>query len=166
MMEQKVNQQASIRKKWHFKGAFWRIIATPGIAFGFLWCQGVFGALSHFRESSGSVPPWALYRWAHVWRNEPRAITLSLFCRSLSLSSSIILSLSIPLPSPSIALSPSLLPPWLCPGAADRVASRCSDSGELCGRPGERAHRDAGAHLRLVLPENLPLHARAGAKTH
>lgn len=81
MMEKKVNQQGTIsEKKWHFKRAFCRIIGEPGIhgiAFGFLWCWGVFGSLSHFRQSSGAVPPWALYRWAHVWRNEPRAIILS-----------------------------------------------------------------------------------------
>lgn len=81
MMEPKVNQQGAIsEKKWHFKRAFCRIIGEPGIrgiAFGFLWCWGVFGSLSHFRQSSGAVPPWALYRWAHVWRNEPRAIILS-----------------------------------------------------------------------------------------
>lgn len=80
-MEKKVNQQGTIsEKKWHFKRAFCRIIGEPGIhgiAFGFLWCWGVFGSLSHFRQSSGAVPPWALYRWAHVWRNEPRAIILS-----------------------------------------------------------------------------------------
>lgn len=81
MMEKKVNQQGTIsEKKWHFKRAFCRIIGEPGIhgiAFGFLWRWGVFGSLSHFRQSSGAVPPWALYRWAHVWRNEPRAIILS-----------------------------------------------------------------------------------------
>lgn len=81
MMEKKVNQQGTIsEKKWHFKRAFCRIIGEPGIhgiAFGFLWCRGVFGSLSHFRQSSGAVPPWALYRWAHVWRNEPQAIILS-----------------------------------------------------------------------------------------
>lgn len=81
MMEPKVNQQGAVsEKKWHFKRAFCRIIGEPrihGIAFGFLWCWGVFGSLSHFRQSSGAVPPWALYRWAHVWRNEPRAIILS-----------------------------------------------------------------------------------------
>lgn len=81
MMEQKVNQHGAIsEKKRHFKRAFCRIIGEPGIhgiAFGVPWRWGVFGSLSHFRQSSGAVPPWAPYRWAHVWRNEPRAITLS-----------------------------------------------------------------------------------------
>lgn len=54
----------------------------------------VFGSLSHFRRSSGAVPPRAPCRWAHVWRNEPRAITrclcggvqrrLPVFCLPLS----------------------------------------------------------------------------------
>lgn len=113
-MEKKVNQQGTIsEKKWHFKRAFCRIIGEPGIhgiAFGFLWCWGVFGSLSHFRQSSGAVPPWALYRWAHVWRNEPRAIILSFsfFPPSVSLclsTSPCFLFTSFCFPSPRSPLS-------------------------------------------------------------
>lgn len=113
-MEKKVNQQGTIsEKKWHFKRAFCRIIGEPGIhgiAFGFLWCWGVFGSLSHFRQSSGAVPPWALYRWAHVWRNEPRAIILSFsfFPPSVSLclsTSPCFLFTSFCFPSPCSPLS-------------------------------------------------------------
>ena len=118
MMEKKVNQQGAIsEKKWHFKRAFCRIIGEPGIhgiAFGFLRCWGVFGSLSHFRQSSGAVPPWAPYRWAHVWRNEPRAIILSVsFFPPPSLSARLDFSLlsvylSLPPPSPSLPSFSSL----------------------------------------------------------
>lgn len=209
MMEKKVNQRGTISdKKRHFKRAFCRIIGEPrirGIAFGFLRCRGVFGSLSHFRQSSGAVPPWAPYRWAHVWRNEPRAIILSFsffpppslrVCRLLlafclpppsslpsfsSLSLHLLyLSLSPPLPfmhlfplSSFFAL-PSLPPSVISPlsprgdcvlGAAESCVCAAAVGG-LGGRPRlKRAHRDAGAHLRLVLPENLPVHAPTRSQT-
>lgn len=66
-----------------------------GIAFDFLRCWGVFGSLSHFRRSSGAVPPWALCRWAHVWRNEPQAIILSFHQSPAPLCCSVYLCLSL-----------------------------------------------------------------------
>ncbi|KAK5875395.1 hypothetical protein CesoFtcFv8_027876 [Champsocephalus esox] len=121
-MEQKVNQQGNISQKRNgtLKRACCRIIEEPGIhgiAFGFPWCWGVFGSLSHFRRSSGAVPPWALYRWAHVWRNEPRAIILPFslpppclcVCRlalCLPLSASPSFLISVPSSSPPLIISP------------------------------------------------------------
>lgn len=110
-MEHKVQQTA-------LSGSFCRIIGVRGnhgIAFGFLWRGGVFGSLSHFRRSSGAVPPWAPCRWAHVWRNEPRAITLSLslcvcrllpaFCLPLAASPPFYL-ISVPSSPPPLIISP------------------------------------------------------------
>lgn len=86
---------------------------------------GVFSSLSHFKRSSGAIPPRAPYRWAHVWRNEPRAITrclcggvqrrLPVFCLPLSAPPPLLL-ISVPSPPQHLSLSPlplhaSLLPP-------------------------------------------------------
>ncbi|MEQ2163862.1 hypothetical protein GOODEAATRI_000413 [Goodea atripinnis] len=152
--------------------------STTVIAFGFLRCWGVFGSLSHFRQSSGAVPPWVPCRWAHVWRNEPRAIILisrppQSLC--LSLTSPCFLFTSLPNVWPLhllyLSLSPlcasfhsSLLPvappppvSWGCRGT-----SACTGS---TGGPAKRNHRDAAAHLRLVLPENLPVHGLPCSQT-
>lgn len=97
--------------------AFCRIIGVRrigGIAFGFPWRR-----VSQARSviSDGAA---AACRWAHVWRNEPRAITRSLSPGVFT--------------SPLLPLSPPL-PPWrLCPGAAESVLRWQGDS---AGGPGE-----------------------------
>lgn len=131
---------------------------------------GVFGSLSHFRRSSGAVPPRAPCRWAHVWRNEPRAITrclcdgvqcrLPMFCLPLSAPPPLLL-ISVPSPPQHLSLSPlpfhaSLLPPTRG-GHVLELRSLCGR--DSAGGPAKRAHRDAAAHLRVVLLENLPVHA-------
>lgn len=127
---------------------------------------GVLGSLSHFRRSSGAVPPWAPCRWAHVWRNEPRAITRSFspcVCRLLR-------AFCLPLPaSPSLhLLHLSLSPPF--PSCISFLSPRCGcvlGLQSLC-RGGRGTRREARrneltetpkAHLKLVLLENLPVHA-------
>lgn len=81
-----------------------------GIEADFLWCWGVFSSLTHFSRSGGGVPPRAACRWAHVWRNEPRAIShgvchlLPAFCLPLAFFLISVPSSSPPLIIPSIPI--------------------------------------------------------------
>lgn len=81
-----------------------------------------------------SSPPLVPSRWAYAWGNEPGASSLALFL---------------------------LFPPSLSP-----MSQGCKISSRSCVTVRAQWEvvlvewgPDAGAHLRLALPENLPLHA-------
>lgn len=186
----------SARKKKSFWKGFWRKqhqTRILGIAFGFLWCWAVFDWLSHFSQCSGAVPPWELYRWAHMWRNEPQAIIPFLkfsslrlprrlltsscflvvvfhsdfffliytffFCTSYCHPYTFCIFLFLFLPPP-LALHPFPLllfpsPPW-----GDCVPGLWSvfPLGGLSGGLPKWVFWYRGAHHRLVVVENLPVH--------
>lgn len=67
---------------------------------------------------------------------------------------------------PTLCCYPPLLPPVVTVSWGCRGSCLCSGGrGTRREAPAKRAHRDAGAHLRLVLPENLPVHAPTRSQT-
>lgn len=137
MMEKrkkKVNQQATIKgKNSTLKRPFCRIIGElwiHGIAFGFLWCWGVFGSLSHFRQCRPTLGAVQMGSCVEKWAASnhslfPPTPPPPLLCCSVYLCLSLhllYLSLSTPffgfypLSTPHIPHSLFIPPWWLCCG--------------------------------------------------
>lgn len=115
---------------------------------GFLWRWGVFGSLAHLSRSGdgggdgggGGVPPRAACRWAHVWRNEPRAISRGVWPPPCVVFTSRLLS----------HLRPSLFPPFpscICPPVA-----LVSWGLPVCWLVGTRQELSSGSSYRKICP--------------